>query len=171
MRRNRNTPWIHRWSRPLLAGLATVGAATIGTVGAYSYLAPAVADQGRQLDQPDQLEIGETGFPITTRSGEAELALAAHLKEVGARMYGAWWCPHCHDQKQLFGQQAFAEIDYVECDRRGRNPQTALCQSEGVRGYPTWKINGQVLTGTQPLAALADASGYQGPRNFRNLIP
>lgn len=141
----------------------------VSTLGVYSHVTPpAVAGQDTQAEQTGT---GETGLPITTTSGEAELALAAHLKEVGAKMYGAWWCPHCHDQKLLFGQQAFAEINYIECDPRGRNPQTALCQSEGIRGFPTWKINGQVLTGTQPLTALADASGYQGPRNFRNLIP
>lgn len=30
MRRKRSTPWIHRWSRPLMAGIASVGAAITG---------------------------------------------------------------------------------------------------------------------------------------------
>jgi glutaredoxin len=168
VRRNCSSFWKYRWLQPVVIGLATSGAVIVGTLGVYLHMSPATADQ---IEQPEQSETGETGPPITTSSGEAELVLAAHLKEVGATMYGAWWCPHCHNQKQLFGRQAFAEINYVECDPRGQNPQTELCRAEEIRGYPTWKINGQVLRGTQSLSALADASGYQGPRNFRNLIP
>ena len=112
---------------------------------------------------------GEAGEAVTTPSGEAELALADHLTESGAKMYGAWWCPHCHDQKQLFGKEAYQKIPYIECDPRGQNPQTQLCQSiDGVRGYPTWEINGEFYSGAQTLETLADASGYTGPRNFKN---
>jgi glutaredoxin len=157
---------------------SSVALVAAGILGVYSPINPAIAQPGQSSEpsgvgeaQPELPDLGETGRPITTSSGEAELALAAHLKEIGATMYGAWWCPHCYRQKQVFGQQAFAEIDYVECDPDGRNPQTDRCRSEGVRVYPTWKINGQVLMGNQPLTVLADVSGYQGPRNFRNLVP
>ena len=30
MKRKRSIPWIHRWSRPLMAGIASVGAAVTG---------------------------------------------------------------------------------------------------------------------------------------------
>lgn len=110
---------------------------------------------------------GEVGPPITTTSGPAELALAEHLASINATMYGAWWCPHCHDQKQLFGEAAAQQIPYVECAEDGQNSQTALCRSkEGITGFPTWEINGQFYAGTMSLNDLADASGYQGPRNF-----
>src|SRR6266700_8112952 len=36
------------------------------------------------------------------------------LKDRGAKMYGAWWCPHCADQKEMFGF-AFQYVNYVEC--------------------------------------------------------
>ena len=112
---------------------------------------------------------GAVGPPVTTTSGAAEIALAQHLKSVNARMFGAYWCPHCHDQKQLFGQQASTQFTYVECAPDGANPQTALCQAtEGVTGYPTWEVNGQFYSGTQTLEQLAEASGYKGDRNFQN---
>jgi uncharacterized membrane protein/glutaredoxin len=136
----------------------------IGTLGVYANV--------NNPGQGGSAVAGQAGPPITTTSGSAEVALARHLKEVGARMYGAYWCPHCHDQKQLFGQQAAQQINYVECDPGGQNPQVSLCQenSENVTGYPTWEINGQFYPGTQTLDQLADASGYQGPRNFRNSL-
>ena len=49
----------------------------------------------------ERLPPGE--YNITTSSGESEIALTQHLKQVGAKMYGAFWCPHCQEQKQLFG--------------------------------------------------------------------
>ena len=84
-------------------------------------------------------------------------------------MYGAYWCPHCLDQKELFGQQAAVEIPYIECAPDGKNSQTALCQSvEGLTGFPTWEVSGQLLPGTQTLETLAQASGYSGSQDFKN---
>jgi uncharacterized membrane protein len=120
---------------------------------------------------------GATGPPITTTSGESEIALAQHLSAIGAKMYSAYWCPHCHDQKQRFGQEAFAYINYVECTEDGYNSQVELCQQIAPEiqaatgrdfGFPTWEINGRYLVGAQPLEQLANVSGYQGPRNFVN---
>ena len=34
-----------------------------------------------------------------------QIALAKHLKETGAKMYGAYWCSHCFGQKQAFGAE------------------------------------------------------------------
>lgn len=34
-------------------------------------------------------------------------------------MYGAFWCSHCYDQKQMFGKEAMAEFPYVECYPEG----------------------------------------------------
>ena len=59
----------------------------IGTTGIYASVNnPALADRSTP---------GESGLPITTTSGTAEIALAKHLKQVEAKMYGAFWCPHC----------------------------------------------------------------------------
>ncbi|NJK35299.1 MAG: Vitamin K epoxide reductase [Oscillatoriales cyanobacterium SM2_2_1] len=89
--------------------------------------------------------------------------LAQHLKVTESQMFGTFWCPHCRDQKQRFGGAA-AQIPYVECDPRGENPQVQLCRSQGIEGYPTWKIKGNFYAGDRSLEELAQLSGYQGAR-------
>jgi glutaredoxin len=86
--------------------------------------------------------------------------LAAHLRKIGATMYGAYWCPHCQEQKALFGS-AFAQIPYVECSPNGPGtPQVEECTKAGITSYPTWIINGRSYVGLRSLEALAVASGY-----------
>ncbi|MBD2772082.1 vitamin K epoxide reductase family protein [Iningainema tapete] len=135
----------------------------VGTLGVYAGVKnPEIANRAVP---------GEAGLRITTTSTEAEKALAAHLKQVGAKMYGAFWCPHCHDQKQLFGKEAFSQINYIECDPKGKNPQPDLCKAANVKGYPTWQVKAQTVSGTQSLEKLAQISGYKGSRNFKNSLP
>lgn len=121
---------------------------------------------------------GNTGIPVVNTSGPAEIELAQHLKQIGAKMYSAYWCPHCHDQKELFGKEATTQhLPYVECAPDGVNSQTELCQKIAEKsqaqtgqafGFPTWEINGKFYPGTQSLSNLARISGYQGPQNFKN---
>ncbi|MGK7889338.1 MAG: vitamin K epoxide reductase family protein [Leptolyngbyaceae cyanobacterium] len=106
--------------------------------------------------------------PVDTTSGPAEIALAQHLSSIGVREFGAYWCPHCHDQKELFGKEASTYLDYIECAADGYEAQPEVCQTAGVTGYPSWDINGQILGGVRSLNELADLSGYTGPRNFKN---
>ena len=108
------------------------------------------------------------GWELVTTSGESELELARHLKSTGAKIYTAWWCPHCHEQKQLFGKEATAELDNIECDPRGKNAAPDLCKAAKIEGFPTWEINGKLYPNVQPLTRLADISGYQGTREFKN---
>ncbi len=108
-----------------------------------------------------------TNSQISTNSGAAETALAQHLRQRGAKMYGAFWCPYCTRQKELFGRQAFSQITYIECDPRGQNGRPDLCRQANVNGFPTWEINGQQYRGMQTLNQLAEISGYKGSRNFR----
>lgn len=107
---------------------------------------------------------------IVNDSGNYEIALARHLTEIGAKQYGAYWCPHCHEQQELFGRQAFALIDYIECDPKGENGAPKLCKMAGIEGYPTWEINGILYPGVQSLDRLADLSDYQGDRDFKYLF-
>ena len=95
-------------------------------------------------------------------------ALAEHLADEGALFYGASWCPHCQQQKQLFGASA-DRLPYIECSPAGPNtPQAPSCSRAGVQNYPTWVINGRVTAGeVLSLAQLADASGFPGAANFR----
>jgi len=47
-------------------------------------------------------------------SGASEIALAQHLNKVGAKML-EFTCPHCQNQKHLFGQEAAGQFNYIEC--------------------------------------------------------
>jgi hypothetical protein len=42
------------------------------------------------------------------------------LTESGAKMYGTDWCPHCKNQKKLFGS-SFDKVDYINCERNQKN--------------------------------------------------
>ena len=101
--------------------------------------------------------------PVRSESNAGQIALAEHLTASGAKLYTAYWCPHCHDQKELFGRQATEKLTVIECAPDGRNSQRELCEAKKIEGYPTWEINGQLDSGVKPLAKLAEASGYQGP--------
>ena len=81
---------------------------------------------------------------------------AKYLTEQGVIMYGTEWCPHCQNQKELFGD-SFQYIDYVDCDK---NPSE--CSEAGVQGYPTWVIYGQSYAGTLQISRLIQLSGYTG---------
>jgi|SRR3989344_1363034 len=80
------------------------------------------------------------------------------LTEKGAKEYGAFWCPNCARQKELFGK-SFKYVDYVECDARGNNPQPELCKEKKIKGYPTWEYNGTFIEGTQSLEELSSMTG------------
>jgi uncharacterized membrane protein len=145
----------------VFTGILVAMVSSIGALGLYN----SVRSPAASVSTP-----GSVAPAVTTTSGPAELALARHLQEIGAKEYGAYWCPHCHEQKMLFGKEAAALIDYVECDPRGQNSRAEICQAgaANIKGFPTWEIKGQFYSGTQSLEKLADLSGYTGPRNFQN---
>ena len=100
---------------------------------------------------------------VAAISSPQAVALADHLTRSGAVMYTAYWCPHCHEQKELFGKAATAQLTLVECAADGRNSQKALCDSKKIEGFPTWEINGTLDSGVKSLDQLAQLSGYTGP--------
>jgi hypothetical protein len=112
--------------------------------------------------------VAAKGQAITTSSGPAEIALANHLTKVSAKMYGAYWCSHCYSQKQLFGKEAWPQVNYIECAADGEKANPAACEQAKIKGYPTWQINGRQYPGTMSMFKLAKASGYKGPTNFQN---
>ena len=150
----------------IIVGVVTL----IAALGVYASVLNPVADSG-VIPQPTTSPQPPLGWKVTTTSGEAEIALAEHLTAIGAKKYGAYWCPHCYDQKQLFGKEAFSKVDYVECIPDGKNPRTQLCQEAGIQSFPTWEINGKQYPGTQTLQELAQLSDYQGPTNFKYSLP
>lgn len=109
------------------------------------------------------------GWEIKSTSGAAEVELATHLTQQGAKMYSAYWCPHCFEQKQLFGKQAWDRVTNVECAADAKkNPQPELCAKAGIKGFPTWEINGKLSDGgVKKLAKLAELTGYKGSAGFK----
>lgn len=90
-------------------------------------------------------------------------ALAIHLADSGAIMYGAHWCDHCKQQKGLFGEAA-RRLPYIECSTGGQGtPQTAECRNRQISTYPTWFINGQRYEEILTQARLAALTGFQPP--------
>lgn len=150
---------MNRWFQPFDRRSAVVTAIAvtivgIGLVGSGGHLLVARAE----ALQPDPSS-------VSIADNRAIAGLVAHLRKIGAKMYGAYWCPHCSQQKELFGA-AFRSIDYVECDPKGANARASLCKTAKITGYPTWEINGKLYPGTQSLEDLAKLSGYSGPSNF-----
>lgn len=118
-------------------------------------------------NRPEAPAAGQRTAPaVTTKSSPAKLALAEHLTAQGAVIYTAYWCPHCHEQKELFGKQATEKLTVVECAPDGANGQPKLCQQKGIDGFPTWEIDGQLDSGVKSLEQLAKLSGYQGSESF-----
>jgi thiol-disulfide isomerase/thioredoxin len=110
----------------------------------------------------------QIGWEITATSGKAEIALAKHLAKKGVKLYGAYWCPHCYEQKQLFGKQAWAIVPHIECAEDAKdNPQPKVCTKAGIKGFPTWKIGGKLDAGVKKLAELGKLTGYQGNTDFK----
>ena len=90
-----------------------------------------------------------------TRPGEYD-AFAQCLGEKGAIFYGAFWCPHCQEQKALFGRSA-DKLPYTECSAPNGKDQLSVCRDAGIKSYPTWILqNGERLTGPQSLDTLAE---------------
>lgn len=107
---------------------------------------------------------------ITKESSSLTLALARHLHSIGAKMYGAFWCSHCLEQKEMFGHEAAKLLDYVECFPSGYKKGIKIekaCADARIEGFPTWIINGEVLSGEQELSELARASGFK----LDNFVP
>jgi len=96
-----------------------------------------------------------TGYVVKDTNIES---LAKCLSENNVKMYGAFWCGHCQNQKSLFEGNLESMNIYVECDPRGDNSQTDLCLDKGIRVYPTWEINGQLYTGEKSFSQLAELS-------------
>jgi len=85
------------------------------------------------------------------------------LTEEGTTMYGAWWCPHCENQKDEFGS-AFDYVTYVECSPNGSKSMSQECKDDGIEGYPTWNFSdGSRLTGEQSFETLSDQTGCELP--------
>lgn len=101
---------------------------------------------------------GSLGEAVSPSTAEQK-ALVEHLRTRGAIFYGAWWCPHCFHQKNLFGTEAGERLPYVECDKdqAGRD----RCQTAKIRAFPTWDLDGERREGLLSIEELAVWSGFK----------
>ena|SRR3989344_7710786 len=91
--------------------------------------------------------------------GPGELDVFAQcITDAGAVMYGADWCPHCQEQKELFGRKSFKLVNYVECEQRPGD-----CLAARIDGYPTWILGEERLSGKQSLETLSEKTGCPLP--------
>ena len=96
--------------------------------------------------------------PVSTLDSFAQC-----LTSKGVKMYGAWWCPHCADEKESFGY-AFQYVTYVECSPPNERKMNDTCKEAGIKNFPTWQFSdGSRVEGTQPLDALAKKTGCKLP--------
>ena len=104
---------------------------------------------------------GRKELIVTSESTKESIALAKFLKNNGVVKYSAYWCPNCLNQSELFGKEAYKELNVVECARDGKNSQTQLCIKKKIEGFPSWEINGKIIIGVKTLKELSELAGYK----------
>lgn len=107
-------------------------------------------------------EIAQAKLPHyeITPADSFTVSLAKYMGSRGAVMFGSYKCPHCNDQKKMFGS-AFEYIKYVECHPQGPDANPSLCLARGVQNFPTWEINGRYYQGAMSLERLSALSGFE----------
>lgn len=64
--------------------------------------------------------MAETEIPyfeteIAKESSPLAITLAKHLHSIGAKLYGAFWCSHCHDQKEVLPFMFYFQSIHIVC--------------------------------------------------------
>ncbi len=91
-------------------------------------------------------------------------AFARCLASKNVKMYGLYWCPHCMDQKAMFGK-AFEYVPYQECAIRGSREMAPACVAAGAKNFPSWQFQpgGKLQEGVEPLSEISDKTGCSLP--------
>ncbi len=103
---------------------------------------------------------------ITANKAQAPHKLdsfAQCLATNGAQFYGTFWCPHCQNQKKMFGS-AKKYLPYTECSTPDGQGQLPVCAEKKIEGYPTWIFaDGSRLTGEIQLQTLSEKTACPLP--------
>jgi hypothetical protein len=79
-------------------------------------------------------------YYLGNRSQHKYDKFAQCLKDRGVKMYGAFWCEHCAEQKRRFGA-SFEFVPYIECGVKGdRTAKTQVCKDADIHLFPTWQF-------------------------------
>jgi|SRR5579859_1800363 len=90
-------------------------------------------------------------------------SFAQCLASKQAKMYGLYWCPHCIDQKAMFGD-SFHYVPYVECAIRGSKELATECKVAGVHLFPSWQFGmDPPKEGVLSLQTLSEKTGCSLP--------
>ena len=90
-------------------------------------------------------------------------SFAQCLADEGAVFYGAFWCPHCADQKNMFGNSDRL-LPYKECSLPSGQGQNEECNAAGIETYPTWDFaDGTRAQGVQSISTLAEKTNCELP--------
>lgn len=85
--------------------------------------------------------LGLIGFGIFASKQDSKPGkldeFAKCITDSGVKFYGAFWCPHCNDQKKMFGTSAKL-LPYEECSTLDSKGQLPICKDIKIEGYPTW---------------------------------
>jgi phage baseplate assembly protein gpV len=99
---------------------------------------------------------------LRKRGGRLD-AFAKCVATKQAKMYGAYWCPHCAEQKEMF-ESSFHYVPYVECGVPGSRDEAPACKDAGIKHFPTWQFaDGERQEGTQTLLTLGAKTGCDLP--------
>ena len=117
---------------------------------------------GRKVEEESEnpAVAGEEEAVVTPSYDAAVLErFAKCLTEKGAKLYTADWCPHCANQKALFGD-AVGYLDNIVCSKESTDPWSEECKSAGINVVPTWVLgDSSRLEGGQALEDLAQKTG------------
>lgn len=107
---------------------------------------------------------GVASSPVSSGSSKYD-SFAKCLAEKGAKMYGAFWCGHCKNQKDAF-DSSFRYVNYQECTIDGQqNSFAQVCKDADIKGYPTWKFSdGTKQEGEVSMSDLAKKTGCVLPQ-------
>ena len=86
---------------------------------------------------------------------EVGMTLGECLDSKGVKIYGKTICPYCNTQKNSLGED-YDEIPFIHCD-----DYKTECNKMGIRGYPTWIINGKKYPGQRTRENLAFLAGCE----------
>jgi hypothetical protein len=99
---------------------------------------------------------------VYSRPGKHD-SLAQCVVDSGTKMYSAWWCTHCQEQKRMFGSSFKIIVEggaHVECSPGGTQTFSDFCRNAGITSTPTWVFpDGSMQPGRLPIETIAEKSG------------